>query len=207
MASFINPEALDTASTEELSLLAAACLERLEPGFQVLPLYSQLARHTVGSTVEVFGVEASENEPRILFSQRPDSDNWWGGQWHIPGSVLLPTDELRSVHDFRHPVERIFGGELANLVEHDTALTLFDLQRRDGARGPELTPFFWTSIAVDEDRLPECVSLLNGKDLTQNPDGRKYIVGHAEAALGAIASYYDPEANLRKLVAQFSLAA
>lgn len=206
--SLVDPETLNTASPDEIAQLAADCLAHLEPGFQILPLYTQLARISVGTTVEIFSIETSEIEPRVLFTQRPEDDPWWGGQWHVPGSVLLPTDQLASPHDFSEPAQRIFGGELAGLVKPEGDMTLFDLQRRQGVRGQELTPFFWTKISVLEDvELPENLKLLNGKDLTKNPMDLKFVEGHYQSALGAIASVYNPEKSLRKVISQFQLAA
>lgn len=137
---------IDEMSPTELAELAALCLEKLEPGRQPLPLFTQLARLVVMSTVEVVPFKQTSAVPKVLLSKRPDDDLWWPGQWHLPGTVLLPTDNAANVHDYDTPVERLLKDEFEGSIVKSGDLNIFDAQRRSGPRGAEQTVFGWTAI-------------------------------------------------------------
>lgn len=198
----VAQDALDQATPETLAALAAECLSRLQPGRQPEELFEQIARLTVLSTVEIFALNTTFNasDPAVMFTRRSDSDKWWGGQMHIPGAVLLPDDAVANTHDFSAPAKRVFNNELGGIVQTDGLLHFFDLQRRSGPRGTELSPFFWTVVEVSSYAdLPEDVRFFSASELRE-PADLAFVEGHVESALAAINAYKDPMGSMTGLL-------
>lgn len=141
---------LEEMNQVELAELASLCLERLEPGRQPLPLFIQLARHVVTSTVEMVSLKGEGDTLRVLLAKRPDDDLWWPGQWHLPGTVLLPTDIADSLHDYNTPVDRLYEDEFDGTIVRIGDVNIFDAQRRSGTRGSEQTVFGWSLIDLSD---------------------------------------------------------
>ena len=68
----------------------AKILERYDPGFLPLQLFEGIARLVVTPTVELVIVE--KDHCNVLLTLRPEDDHFWPGQLHLPGSVVLATD-------------------------------------------------------------------------------------------------------------------
>jgi len=191
MPGLIPQEQLDAATPEQLAELAAACLERFEPGFLPGPIFEQVARLSVLSTVEVFAIDTEDpTNPGVLYTRRPETDKWWPGQLHIPGSALLASDEPQDVHDFSEPIMRVFEKELHNSLRRRGPLIPFDIQRRKGPRGKELTPFFWTEVElVPGAQLPDDARFFKAAELEEDTPQNIFIDTHAISGLMAIAAY------------------
>lgn len=187
MSSFgISKEQLQSGSPEEIAVLAANCLALLEPGVQPLPLFEQIARLTVLSTVEVVPFRETLGELEVLLAKRSADDLWWPNKLHIPGTVLMPTDEERYLGDYETPIERIIKNEFNNTVARVDTIHVFDAHRRSGARGSEQTVFCWTKVDLNNGHIEpsggeffDVTALLSRRDL---------IVGHAETVDSAIAN-------------------
>jgi hypothetical protein len=175
---------------EELAELATSCLERLEPGRQPLPLFTQMARLVVTSTVEMVPFMPVNENPKVLLAKRSDDDPWWPGQWHLPGTVLLPTDAALDVHDYGTPVDRLFKDEFHGSIVRDGPVTIFDAQRRSWARGSEQTVFGWSRI--DLARGSDEVSggeLFNAEYVENELAGESVIDGHLSSVKRALRHY------------------
>ena len=141
---------MEGMSKEELAALAAACLERLEPGRQPFSLFEQLARHVVTSTVEIVPLLQSDGAQKVLLARRPDDDPWWPGMWHLPGTILLPSDAANDTRDYDTPIERLLHDEFHGSIAKVGAVNLFDIQRRSIPRGKEQTVFGWIDIVLND---------------------------------------------------------
>jgi len=181
---------LENMNNSELAELAASCLERLEPGLQPLPLFVQLARLVVMSTVEIVPFKPADENPKVLLAKRPDDDMWWPGQWHIPGTVLLPTDDATDVHDFDTPTDRLFKNEFHDSVIKTGNVNVFDAQRRSGGRGAEQTVFGWANIAL-ANGFTEAIGgeFFDPENIEKELAGEIIIDGHTSTVKHALRNY------------------
>ena len=181
---------LERMDQDELANLAAECLERLEPGRQPLPLFTQLARLVVTSTVEMVPLKNTGENPKVLLAKRSDDDPWWPGQWHLPGTVLLPTDKVSDVHDYRTPVDRLYKDEFHGSIIRDGDVNIFDSQRRVDARGSEQTVFGWSHIDLTAG-FDEVVGgeLFDVNNVDSELAGESVINGHLLSVKRALRHY------------------
>lgn len=188
-----NPELpdLDALSDQAIAQLAADCLSRLDIGRQPLPLFRELSRLAVLSTVEVVPLYEAENgETHVLLGQRPASDLWWPDLWHVPGSVLLPTDPIEDLHDYETPVQRIIRQEFGDAVSLTAPPRVFDAQRRGGPRGHEQTVFTWAKvIPVEDATLPANTRFFNVEQLSEELPEEAMVAGHHQTVHDAVADY------------------
>lgn len=180
---------LGSGTPEELAQLAAECLARLEPGRQPLPLFTQLARIVVLSTVEVVPFRLSPTKLEVLLGRRTPDDLWWPNQWNVPGIVLSPTDEERDNHDYVTPGERILSTEFHNTVRSKGDVHVFDAQRRTGPRGSEQTVFCWAEVDVVEGHTqPSGGQFFDALEIVTDPPP-DLVEGHA-ATIEQATAYY-----------------
>lgn len=92
-----------------LSEVALAELRAVDVGLLPEDLFIELARLTVLSTVEVVCLRQGAVGIEVLLTQRAETDPFWAGQWHSPGSIVRPTDSAGSYVD---GFKRILSGEL-----------------------------------------------------------------------------------------------
>lgn len=92
-----------------LSEVALAELRTVDVGLLSEDLFVELARLTVLSTVEVVCLRRGAAGIEVLLTQRVETDPFWAGQWHSPGSVIRPLDSLGS---FVGAFKRVLCGEL-----------------------------------------------------------------------------------------------
>lgn len=132
---------LPNLTRQQEEAVTANYLASLEPGFLPRPVFDQVARLTVMPTVEVAYVREPQTKtggPEVYLTQRPPDDPIWANQWHIPGSVIRGSDEVRHEHDYDEAAARATR-EIGD-VEPDGALVPYDVVRRRGLRGSEITP-------------------------------------------------------------------
>lgn len=95
--------------SEEIDLVTRL-LGKLEPGFLPYSIFTQITRLTTLTTIELVALlDQSDSQIKVFLLQRSDNDDFWPGLWHVPGSVLLPTDTKDSYKD---PLRRIITGDL-----------------------------------------------------------------------------------------------
>jgi hypothetical protein len=181
---------LENMTQAELAELATACLEKLEPGKQPLPLFTQLARLVVTSTVEMVPFRIQNNKLEVLLTKRPDDDPWWPGQWHLPGTIILPTDEASGVHDYDTLVERLYTEEFGQSVVRSGEVNIFDIQRRLIPRGSEQTVFGWSLIDLAEGFSEVQRGKFFDVDMIKNQlSERSVIEGHLDTVNNALNDY------------------
>jgi hypothetical protein len=181
---------LDEITPDEVADLAAACLERLEPGRQPLPLFTQMARLVVTSIVEIVPFDSKSDWPSVLMAKRPDDDPWWPGEWHLPGAVLLPTDVISDRHDYNTPVTRLLAEDFKNSVVIDGQVRIFDTIRRSGVRGSEQVALGWTNVMV-ADGVAEVVdgTFFDADHIERELAGEAVVRGHLPIIRSALDHY------------------
>jgi len=185
-------EQLKSATPAELAQLAAECLAGLEPGRQPLPLFKELARLVVLSTVEIVPLRKSNDRFEVLLAKRPEDDIWWPNQLHLPGSVQMPMgdDEPFSTDDYTTPVDRILADDFGDSVTRIGDVKLFDVQRRHDVRGSEQTAFAWTQADLASGAQKVKGGDFFDADIVMNdPDAFRLIEGHAEIIDKALSDF------------------
>lgn len=84
-------------------------LQAVDVGLLPEELFIELARLTVLPAVEVVCLRRGSVGVEVLLTQRVEFDPFWPGQWHVPGSVLRPTDAAGSMTS---ALTRVLAGEL-----------------------------------------------------------------------------------------------
>lgn len=138
-----------TADLEQQALQLAESLKNFEPGRLPYPLFMEIARLAVLGTVEMVPLRTTpEGKTEVLLTQRPKGDVW-AGQWHVPGTVMLPTDTVKNGSDYDDAFERIFAkeGELQNGLRLVGEPTYVSTERRKTARGDELSVIHYAEVA------------------------------------------------------------
>jgi hypothetical protein len=186
-------EQLAFLTSDQAAEMAAAYLERVGPGIQPFPLFKEFCRLTVLVTLEVAPLRIRKGHPpEVLLTQRPGSDPWWPGQWHLPGVAILPTDvdERHGRHSYDKPLERLYKGELADALTIGTP-RLFDAGLRVGPRGPEQTVFKWAEITLDPDYAdkPPIGRFFDAARVADSPPEGGLIITHDESIRRAVAHH------------------
>ena len=184
-------ENLANADPQELAALAADCLSLFEPGVLPLPVFAQVARLAVLGSMELVPFRAGATEPEILLAQRSPDDLWWPGQWHAPGTIIRATDEEENAHDFASPGDRALKAEFAGTIVRTAAVRPFDVQRRTGIRGSEISAFCWTEVCLaDGAERPYSGEFFNAHDVLAHPPKEGLIKLHPELIEQAIPVWY-----------------
>lgn len=208
MSGFVIPstEEIGKLAKETQANMAAAYLAGLEPGRYPLSLFEQLSRLAVMSTVELVPLRRNKETGRteVLLTQRPESDPWWGRQWHVAGSVILPNDEV--THDseidfdstdfnptssYDSIINRLIQNEFKGSIEVGDGPHLYNARYRRGIRGPESTVMFWAGVDVKDVKdgdLP-IGTFFDTETIAQDPPEGGLIVGHANSIKLATAAY------------------
>jgi hypothetical protein len=187
-------EDVERLTPELRANMAAAYMQGLEPaGKHHYELFVQMARLTTLSTVELvplrYNPETGVKE--VLLTQRPDSDRWWAGMWHVPGTVIFPTHEIPHddeinfedpdfdpIASYSSPIEQIISGELQNGIEITDGPYLAEARHRKGNRGTESTVMLMAGVRATGKELP-IGRFFNTAEISNNPPEQGLIIGHA----------------------------
>lgn len=111
----------------------------LRPGNLPYELFSEIARLTVTPVVELVAFKRVGNTIRVLLVRRPEDDQVWPGMFHIPGSIILPTD---ATHE--DALHRIISGKFAALRIAKPAFVTLSLCAT--SRGTELALVYCAEV-------------------------------------------------------------
>ncbi len=130
-------------SEEEINK-AADLLSKLQPGYLPQRLFDEVNRLHVSSTVVVVPLRRTAAGPEVLLIKRGHgpTDPVWPGHWHLPGTMLRPTDKEG---DYSDAFRRILQSELKNTAisgEPEFIRTAFT----ETKRGREHTQLFWVEV-------------------------------------------------------------
>lgn len=193
----------DVLSVINRSSEAAQLLRGLEPGYQTLELFTELARLATMSTVELVPLKFSSSTERteVLLLQRPATDPWWPNQWHVPGTVISPTDPIPQDEDIDfddpdfNPVDS-YGSSVARLIDKEFEGKIkvihgprfLEARYRAGKRGHDSTIMLWGGIENTDD-LPSSSQLFDVESVASRQTGIDLIVGHAGLVERAAQAY------------------
>jgi hypothetical protein len=133
----------------------AEMLQYIEPGYLPAPLFYQVARLVATPVVEVVPILKETSD--VLLVRRPESDPFFSGLMHFPGTVIRATD--KSIGD---SIRRVVEEEL--FLPGNATLVHFVFQfMSKSARGAEVA----TVQVVYLDEIP---SGFQAYDLAKLPD-------------------------------------
>ena len=129
---------------------AADLLAKLEPGYLPEPIFDQAVRLVVCSTIVIVPLKKTPRGLEVLLRPREKDrdDPIWPGYWHLPGTMLRPSDKEG---DYTDAFRRLLEGEIGTTQTSDSLVfmrTAFTKTRR----GPEHTQLYY--MPVDSDELP-----------------------------------------------------
>lgn len=184
-----SSSAINKLSLEEKSAMAAEFLKQIEPGFLPLDLFTELSRLMVINTVELVPLHQNNEELAVLLTKRPKTDIWWPNQWHIPGTVVLPTDPVDNHVDFGGSINRIIDNELAG-IKLKGDINFLEAQRRVGPRGHEIALVHWAEFDTLENMQGlSSIRTFNSTDLVLREPRLEVVEGHRSTIAHAMSAY------------------
>lgn len=138
-------EVINLLSPEQRQSVLVDMLKDLSPGRKPLDVFLAMAEKMVLTCIEVAPLRINPETGRteVLLTQRGDEDKTWGGQWHVPGSVILSSDDnSRSPEDggpYKDAVDRVFDSELDNSIKPISPQVEIYTEFRNTPRSKELT--------------------------------------------------------------------
>lgn len=188
-----NPqEQLLNLTEEQQRLIAASYLQSLaeaESGLLPYDIFLPIGRLVVLNTVEVGFVKPSPIDDRraqVLLTQRPETDQFWANQWHIPGSIVRATDPVKHEHDYDAAVSRVVG-EVGGGIQVVRDPLEYDVVRRKGLRGSETT----VRLMAESTGQPLNGAFFDTEAVLKNPPEGGLIDSHAEAIERLAKKYRD----------------
>lgn len=139
--------------TKEEIEQAVKVLQRLPRGFMPLEIFRAIAEKTVMPAVElaIFRQNA-EGDSELLLTQRPADDPHWPNGWHLPGGILLATDEEGSFASiFTRTLEKELHGEVRLLSSPRFGTGRF----QETNRGREMTHIYFAEAEYSQQPLTE----------------------------------------------------
>jgi 8-oxo-dGTP pyrophosphatase MutT (NUDIX family) len=124
----------------------ARYLASLEPGFLPRDIFLQFARLMTIAVIELVPLRLRDDKVEVLLVQRPDDDTW-AGMWHVPGTLIRPTDKMETGNDYEEPLQRLLGpdGELGGVTTAAQPVEV-ETERRRVKRGDELAVIHYVEV-------------------------------------------------------------
>ena len=140
-------------------------LSALEPGKLPLEFFNEISRLTVTPVIEIVPFfRDSDGRVKVLLLQRTKEDSMWPGMYHVPGSVVISTED-----NLRDAIERTIRNKVTSAKK--LSVNFVDVQLVKVKRGTELAIIYVISLS----QLPHKSLLFSPSDLPEN-----MIEGHAE---------------------------
>lgn len=128
--------------------LVASLLKKLEPGYLPEPIFDQVVRLVVCSTIVVVPLKKTAQGLQVLLRPRDQDrdDPIWPGHWHLPGTMLRPSDKKG---DYSDAFDRLLRDELGCTIKRDQ-LHFIRTHFTQTKRGPEHTPLYYLLVNDDQ---------------------------------------------------------
>jgi hypothetical protein len=129
-------------------------------------VFSAVAEKFVLSSIHLIVWRKEAGKIQVLLIQRELSDQYWGGLWHIPGTIIRKSDDLGNPIGSGDPIKRLEQKEILTKLL-STPQLLFNGRRIGDARGDEITYVYvgmiWEKVPprgkfFDIDCLPPMVN-------------------------------------------------
>ena len=154
-SSMDNADKLSPEETKTLLFL----LSKFSPGFLPFDIFNEIARICVLAPIEVIPFRKTERGVEVLLTKRPETDPFWGGLFHFPGTIVRATD---TDDTFATQFKRIFNDELKGL--NTTKPEYFRTQFQHLSRGAVVTTIFWVEVKEE----PKVGTFFPVKELPEN---------------------------------------
>lgn len=136
-------------------------LKKLKPGLLPYPIFVQLARLTVLSTVEITAFVETRGKPlQVFLTKRSKDDEFWPNLWHIPGTILRPTDKT---HSYETAINRLLKNEFGTSHFKHLPTYITHILRKEN-RGTAHSIMFWALLK----KCPKKGELFNVDALPKN---------------------------------------
>jgi ADP-ribose pyrophosphatase YjhB (NUDIX family) len=147
----------NTELTQEEVETIASLLEKISPGLLPLPIFKQVARLLTTVTVVLVPLMTVDNKIKVLLTQREETDPYYPGYFHPPGTILRASDET-----VQRAFERLLTKELHN-PQVKTQPVFVNFVHEQIGRGREVALVHWIELEAkgntgeffDGDNLPE----------------------------------------------------
>lgn len=129
--------------------VAAGLLAKLELGYVPEPLFDQLTRLMVCSTIVIVPLKQTPQGWQVLLCKRGGAgpgNRTWPDHWHLPGTMLRPSDKEG---DFSDAFDRLLKGEIGSTVS-SRSLHFIRTAFTETKRGRELNQLYYVLITKDE---------------------------------------------------------
>lgn len=118
-------------------------LAQLKPGILPLPIFLEVSRLCVLSTVEIVPIRLGKNNSiQVFLGKRKKDDPNWPNMFHAPGTVIRETDREGNFED---AIKRILTDELKD-VKIEVGPIFVKPVFRDLGRGKETALIHWAII-------------------------------------------------------------
>lgn len=138
-------------SPEQQKAILLDMINELPEGRKDYDVFLALAEKMVLTCIEVTPLRTNPEtgKTEVLLTQRPDGDQW-AGQWHVPGAVILSSDDANASPEeggpYKDAIERVLGGELSNSLQPIGAPQEIRTEFRDTPRSKELTVVTYVEV-------------------------------------------------------------
>ncbi len=117
-------------------------LKRLEPGFLPYEIFEQIARLVVLPIIEFIPLRLNKDgEIEVLLIKRDETDKFWPGMLHTPGTVIRATDQRDKSYE---AYNRILHDELEDTPTGQPYY--FGSMLHESKRGMEQAQLFWVEV-------------------------------------------------------------
>ncbi len=114
-------------------------LRKLTLGSIPYDIFVEICRLTVAPVIDIVPIVILDNQPEVILIKRPQSDKCFSGLYHIPGSVLNPTDKKGS---FETIFERIYKKDMKG-IKPIVPPQFIDFNFYESNRGSEFSLLHW----------------------------------------------------------------
>ncbi|HKU19229.1 MAG TPA: hypothetical protein VJP80_08270 [Candidatus Saccharimonadales bacterium] len=161
---------IHAATPDEIAEYVGPALDSLQAGRQPAKIFVPLRRLVLMSTVEIVAFKAGTEGEQVLLGKRgaDPGDKWWVGMLNLPGSVILPNEDLEQTElimsdgrpvdigdiivssDLTRPSDRILRTEFQESVRRVAPVN--ELMRRwvKAPSGTENKTWVWTEVDLAE---------------------------------------------------------
>lgn len=149
--------ALESVPRPDRELVTAYLLQTIPPGHVSHELFVKLKEHTVSSNVELvpLRIDSETKQIEVFLTERPEDDDFWPGEWHVPGTAFVPGKNEPDAWG------KLFGEELHGIK--CTSPVFVTNHTQHVRRGTERAEIYWVEVLREPkegqffpiDELPE----------------------------------------------------
>lgn len=138
-------------SPEQQKAVLIDMIKELPEGRKDYDVFLALAEKMVLTCIEVTPLRTNPKtgKTEVLLTQRPEGDQW-AGQWHVPGAVILSSDDANASPEeggpYKDVLARVLDGELSSSLRTIGVPKEMRTEFRDTPRSKELTVVTYVEV-------------------------------------------------------------